>query len=379
MTEAFDSDVDLEVSVAWGNDPFDASPTWDDITAYVRGFAVDRGRSAVFERMKAGTGTLILDNSDRRFDPLYGSSPYSPDVKPLKPVRIRATYNLTTYPIFQGYVESITQQWPLSGHDAVCTMRIVDGFSLMARAEVTSTEVQEDAGTRLGNILDDIGWPSGASWRDLDTGTFDMVAVTMDCNSALIELHRVADSDGGTFFISKDGKATYQDSSHRSGLSSSATYGDGPSGEAKYYRQLLLEYDDTQLWNRVEINRWGAAATVASEDATSVAAYGTRIRQFNDLLLVDDSDAGTLADTYRDRFKDPGVRFQNLEIHPRGAPSDLWPEALGRDISDKVTVERNPPGSGSISQDVFIEGISHRSEASGQRWATLFRTSNVTY
>ena len=377
MTVAFDSDVDLEVSVAWGNNALDSSLTWTDISQYVRGIAIDRGRSVVTERVRAGTGTLLLDNRDRRFDPLYGSSPYDPNVKPLKPVRVRAVHNSVTYPVFQGYVESLTQQWPLDGHDAVATMRIVDGFSLLARAEVVSTEVQEVAGTRLGNILDDADWPTGATWRDLDTGTFDMIEVTMDCNSALVECHRIADSDGGMFLMSKDGKATYQDRNHRVGASPLATYGDGPSGESIYYRTVMLEYDDTQLWNRVEINRWGAAASVAAEDATSVAAYGTRIRQFNDLLLVDDTDAATLAALYRDRFKDPGVRFKNLEIHPRGAPSVLWPQVLGRDISDMITVERNPPGGGTISQNVYIEGISHRSSASSRSWATLFRTSNV--
>lgn len=377
MTVAFDSDVDFEVSVAWSNDPFDASPTWTDITQWVRAFGTDRGRSALFERVRAGTGVLELDNSDRRFDPLYGSSPYSPNVKPLRPVRIRAVHNTVTYPIFQGFVESINQAWPAVGFDAIAVMRVVDAFSLFARSEVVSTEVQEVTGTRLGNILDDIGWAAGATWRDLDAGTFDMVAVTMDCNSALLELHRVADSDGGVFYMSRDGKATYRDRNDRTGKTSSVTIGDGPSGQGVTYHNLVLEYDDTHLWNRVEVNRWGAAAAVAAEDATSVATYGTRLRQYNDLLVVDDPDASTLAALYRDRFKDPGVRFGPVEIAPRVNPSAMWPQALGREFGDKITIERNPPGGGTITQDVFIEGISHRSSARDKTWLTMFRTSNV--
>lgn len=57
------------------------SPTWTDISAYLREVSVKRGVSRVDSaspllRYDAGTATLTLDNRDRRFDPTNLAGPY---------------------------------------------------------------------------------------------------------------------------------------------------------------------------------------------------------------------------------------------------------------------------------------------------------------
>jgi hypothetical protein len=83
--------LDPRVEIAFQTPPRSSSPVWTDVTDYV----VDvpqtrRGKQHELNRSETGTGTLVLDNSDRRFDPTYTSSPYWPNVKPMKRCRIRA-------------------------------------------------------------------------------------------------------------------------------------------------------------------------------------------------------------------------------------------------------------------------------------------------
>lgn len=57
-----------------------ASPTWTDISPYVRSARIQRGSTRVDSptvRYEAGTAELVLDNRDRRFDPTNLNGPYT--------------------------------------------------------------------------------------------------------------------------------------------------------------------------------------------------------------------------------------------------------------------------------------------------------------
>lgn len=51
--------------------PSEPSPTWYDISEFNRGTRVSRGRGSELERFDAGTLSITLDNTDRRFDSTY--------------------------------------------------------------------------------------------------------------------------------------------------------------------------------------------------------------------------------------------------------------------------------------------------------------------
>jgi hypothetical protein len=57
------------VEVAFDGGPFSSSYTWTDVSDYVEGFQVKRGRNSELDRIEAGTLALSLDNSDGRFSP----------------------------------------------------------------------------------------------------------------------------------------------------------------------------------------------------------------------------------------------------------------------------------------------------------------------
>lgn len=365
MTVAWDANVTLRVEAAFGNNPLDASPTWTDISAYLHAFRTRRGRRDELNDVAAGTAVISLNNKDRRFDPTHATGPYYGNLEPMVPVRIQADYSAVTYDVFYGYAEAWPQLWPTQGNNyARCDLQLVDGFKLLGFHETAVAQSEEASHTRVGNLLDEASWP--AAFRDLNTGTYTLAAITPNCQSVLQLCQEAARSEDGMFFIAADGSPTLQQSTFRSGASVTATYGD--DGAELRYRGLELDYSDRMIFNEVTVVTVdGSSVTV--EDTTSQTSYGKRTMKHFDTHSKDATDATTLANSILTRWKDPAVRVESLVVEPTVDPAGLWPRVLGDDLSTKYTVKRRPPGGGAaISQDVFLEGVEHTVTLS--RWRT---------
>jgi hypothetical protein len=132
VTAWFDG-VDISVEIAFASDPLAESPSWTDVTAYVRSIDVDAGRSSEYSEYSPGSMQVTLANNDRRFDPEYASSPYVGDLLPMKRIRVQATYSATTYPVFDGFILG----WPqvVRGMtDETVQVSAVDGFRFLENA-----------------------------------------------------------------------------------------------------------------------------------------------------------------------------------------------------------------------------------------------------
>jgi len=112
-----------------------ADITWTDITAYVRGLSFQRGRSTELEQFQTGSASVVLSNADRRFDPLYASSPYAGALTPLRPIRIFIEHvdgSGTSRPtaLFFGYIDGWPQTYETFG-DATVTINASDMFKVL--------------------------------------------------------------------------------------------------------------------------------------------------------------------------------------------------------------------------------------------------------
>jgi hypothetical protein len=136
---------DEPVAVGWVSfrNPDGHYEEWQDVTAYLRGFSIRRGRSSELEFIDPGTATLYLDNQDRRFEPEYASSPYYPNVLPNRRVKIRGQWAGQTYDLFTGFVESWPQEWTLD--DAVVGVRAVDAFKPLSYLRLPNTSPPRDS------------------------------------------------------------------------------------------------------------------------------------------------------------------------------------------------------------------------------------------
>lgn len=128
------------VEIAFSDGPYSNLPAWTDVSAYVREITTRRGRSDPFQDFGSGSATIILDNRDRRFDPLNASGPYAGDLTPRKQIRVRASNTVggvtTEYDVFRGYVSG----WPVTiteaGFDSTVTVECFDALGLLATEEI---------------------------------------------------------------------------------------------------------------------------------------------------------------------------------------------------------------------------------------------------
>lgn len=126
------------------------------------------------------------------------------------------------------------------------------------------------------------------------------------------------------------------------------------------YVGLALAHDDDQIANLVRIARVGGTEQVA-EDVPSQVRYLTKTFLRSDLIHETDADSAEYAGYVLSILKDADLRFDGLALDPRGDPARLYPQALGRELGDRIRVLRRPPGreGDPVARDCVIRGIAH--------------------
>lgn len=262
-----------------------------------------------------------------------------------------ATILTTTNPRFNGALDEV-RLYDTELSAATVLAHYQAGFEPWA---------DDTPGARFTRILDYVGTP--AADRDIDTGSAVLQPAALEKN-ALVHLQDVALTEGGRFFISRDGKVTligrrelWETAVYNT---SQATFGDG-AGEQKY-SDITVAYDDEKIINEARVSQEGGSEQVAA-DTASADAYGAstysqpsleqRARQVKDQ-----------ADYIVSKNKDPAVRIEAIKILPLRDPTNLFPIVLGAELGYRYTVKRRPQGIGSaISQDVQLEGTTEAGDA----------------
>ena len=149
----------VTVEIAFASDALDTTPTWTDISAYVRSGHIKFGRSNEFDEYQAGRASLVIDNRDRRFDPLYASGPYYGQLLARKQVRIRTVWSSTTRTQFTGFVAG----WGLApevGGDSVWDIEAYDGLGYLAGIDLPDYAwYKTTSSAAYGDLL--AYWPLG--------------------------------------------------------------------------------------------------------------------------------------------------------------------------------------------------------------------------
>lgn len=357
---------------------------WADVTAYVHTFTVARRSSrsmGPFVRHEAGTARLELDNSDRRFDPSNLTGPYvsggATQVTPMRAARIRATWDGTTYDVFRGFADAWQITYTPPAYSRV-TLTCTDAFKVLAPYTRTATApvgAGDDAGARVGRVLDSAGWPTAD--RLVGAGSTTLQATDLDAG-VLAELQLVTDSELGELYVDAAGRVVFRGRhdvlTDARSVTPQAVFGPDP-GEHRYVT-ATVDYDDSQLANHVSATRVGGAEQV-TQDTTSQAQYLTRTVARTDLLQQTDADAAQWAGFVLYISSSPELRFDTLVVAPRVDPGDLYPQVLGREMGDRVTVRLQPPGGGDpIERDVFIRGIEH--VGAPMQWQTTWTLGSAT-
>jgi hypothetical protein len=140
----------LVVEIAFDDGPYVASPTWTDVSSYVRAASTRRGRNDDLATF-TGTASLTLSNRDRRFDPFYTSGPYYGKLLPRRQIRVRAIVGANTYPVFRGYIAGWPVTYTDAGKDSTVTIECFDALSLLS-VDSTPSSMTEDQITALSPV-----------------------------------------------------------------------------------------------------------------------------------------------------------------------------------------------------------------------------------
>jgi hypothetical protein len=370
--------------VAFTTNPGTATPSWTNVTPYMLGFAIDRGRQKELDRIDAGTMSVRFRNEDRRFDPSHTTGPYTTagvtNVLPMKRIRLSALHNAVTYRLFSGFVQSWPQSWQGS-RAGFSDVTAVDAFLPLSRVDVgeNTTWPQEFSGARISRILDEAGWP--AADRSIDTGYSEIAEVTFALGAGVTALDAIRDVAGaelGTFFVDGQGFAVFHDRHHRKAaayLTSEATFSDGYGVGITYQQDLVLDTGAEQIWNDIQVTATGGE-TQRAEDATPVTgsqAKYLRRTMAKQVPLARETEAADQAAYLLAMYKEPQNRLDGITITPRS--DAMWVQALDPDLGRHITVKRWPQGVGSqITQECSVEKITLRGEPGKDTGGTL-RTS----
>jgi hypothetical protein len=370
----FASPMILDSGVLGVNALADSTAVTVDVSNLVDSIRTNRGRTALSDIFQTGTMSLRIIDQNGDFNPMNPSSPYYELLTPMRKVTITASYEGTTYPIFAGYITSYNTTTPKDvGEIVYTTVQAVDGFRLFQNAQITTvatTPAGQTTGTRIGKILDAIGWPSGM--RDIDAGQTTVQADPGTLRTSLAAMQLITSTEFGSLYMDGFGNVVFQDRQ----LTSSSVAGTpvvfDDNGTAISYNNALWKLDDTLVFNKASVTRTGGTAQVASNQA-SIDKYFLHSFQEQNLLMETDAEALDNARAFVASRQETSIRCDAITLDLYTANYDAGiTAALDLDFFDPVTITTTQPGSSTLTKTLQVFGVSHDIKPSN--WKTTLTT-----
>jgi hypothetical protein len=352
----------------------DAAAVVVDVSDQVDSINTTRGRSAQADQFQAGTMTLRIVDTQGNFNPQNTASPYYSLLSPMRKVQITASYNGQTYPIFAGFITAFTTQTPKNvGEVQYTTIQAVDAFRLAQNAQistVTGATAGETTGSRIGKILNTIGWPS--TMRSLSTGLTTVQADTGKARTGLAALQTIETTEYGALYVSADGNFIFQDRNVTAGTvdDTATVFADDGSGIS--YSNAVWRLDDTLVFNQANVSRVSGSVQSATNSA-SVDKYFAHTYNAQNLMMETDADALNLARAYVASRAETSIRCDAITL-------DLYTDnyndgiiaGLSLDYFNPVTVTTTQSGSSTLTKTLQVFGVSH--DIKMNSWKTTLTT-----
>lgn len=334
-----------------------------DISDRVTSVSTRRGKSQALDKIDSGTVSIVANNTDRLFDPLYEASQFFGALIPRRKIRIFAN----DLPVFDGFIDDFNLTYEPNGNSVV-QFECSDAFSVLTKSKLDEqTPTSQLSGARIQAILDrpEVNWLP--TERDIDTGVFTMLDATIPQDTSALEyMQQVADSEFGDLFISKDGKVVFRDRSYTpatmSVVVSDEAKDENPDGIP--FVNVSIVYGSEYLYNRIVISNEDTIPEESiAEDEVSQRFYGVLTYSATNLLTESATDLDLLAQSLLNKYKQPVYRFDSVTHILDDLDADKQNQLLNIEIGDYVLVEFEPNNiPPAIIQSCKVIGISHNWE-----------------
>jgi hypothetical protein len=370
----FASPMILDAGILGVNALADSTAVVVDVSNLVDSIKTNRGRTASSDVFQTGTMSLRIIDQTGAFNPLNPASPYYELLTPMRKVQITASYGSTTYPIFAGYITSYSTTTPKDvGEIVYTTINAVDGFRLASNAQITSVAsatAGQTTGTRIGKLLDAIGWP--VTQRDIDTGQTTVQADPGTLRTGLAAMQTIESTEYGALYMDALGNFVFQDRALTSSSVAGIPVEFNDNGTGISYNNALWQLDDTLVFNKASVTRTGGTTQVASNQ-TSIDKYFLHSYQEQNLLMQTDAEALNNAQAFVASRQETSIRCDavTLDLYTDNYDAGIV-AALGLDFFDPITVTTTQPGSSTLTKTLQVFGVSHDIRPSN--WKTTLTT-----
>lgn len=233
------------------------------------------------------------------------------------------------------------------------------------------------SGARVQSILDNGNWPS--SLRDIDTGITTITSTQEISGSTLSQLEDVAKAEVGLVYVDVNGNVCFRQRyaalNRTLSNTSQATFTASSSNDNPFVT-VDLRYDDDLVKTQVQTSSKGSTLVTTMQDSAQAALYGVRSESLTDLLVTTDSIARDVGNLFLTLYSAAEFRPASITVSPLGKPATLFPQVLGRELRDRVTVQFTTPGGIAQSLDCWVDAVEHRI-APGS-WETTFGLASTT-
>ena len=349
-----------------------------DVSNQVDSITTQRGRNAIADQFQSGSLNMRIVDQNGDFNPQNTAGPYYGLLNPMRKVQISATYLGVTYPIFSGFITGYNTTTPKYVGDVVyTTITAVDAMRLLTNALVTTVTgavAGENTGTRIGRVLDQIGWPT--SVRSIQTGNTTVQADPGTARSALSACQTLETTEYGAFYIDPNGIVTFKNRTYCTSSPAGTPIYFNDNGTNISYFNAYWVLNDAQVVNQASITATGLAAQVATNTA-SIDKYFVHSYTQTDLLMQTTSEALNNALAYVASRAETSIRCDaiTLDLYTNNYDTGTV-AALDLDYFDPISVTTTQPGTGattsSITKNLQVFGVQH--SISVNSWKTTFTT-----
>ena len=335
-----------------------------DITAFVTQCYIRRAFNRSSDSFIGGSAKIVFVDQTGTFNPANTSSPLYGKIKPMRKIRMTASFNSINYSLGSFYVQEWNYKSPSGFDPAYVTLNCVDGFQLLNLTTLTTVSggsAGQTTAQRITSLLDAGEWP--AFMRDISTtSTTTVQADSGNSRSLLASLQEIEQTETGALYVDQRGFVKFMsrtDIITDSG-STLTKFSDVDGSGDITYQNVEFDISDYQMINKVTVTPASLTSQTAS-DLTSIADYfqHSRIRSG---IMQTEADALSQAQMIIASRKEQGVDIQlnslTVDAYGQDDPARTT-AALELDIFNPIEVTQTLPA-GNVVSDSVIAGVQYQ-------------------